>query len=218
MVIFNLLFFLSGISYAQKRTIEGVVSTFDSIPLIKAEVKVISTKQTTLTDTMGHFVINCLPTDKIKVSAHGFASRKVKVQEKTKIVFVNLNLKQGAKNPEIAVGYGHIKDSDKLFSVASLQTDNVAYSSYSNMYQLLQTIPGVTVSNRQVIIRGKNSINYSSDALIVVDGSIEDSRILETIRPFNVKSIDVLKDGSSSIYGSRGASGVVLITTKKGGE
>ena len=71
-------------------------------------------------------------------------------------------------------------------------------------------------SNGDIIIRGVNSFNLSSAALIVVDGVQVDGSIMSTLAPSQVKSINVIKDGSAAIYGSRGANGVVLIETKKG--
>jgi TonB-dependent SusC/RagA subfamily outer membrane receptor len=76
----------------------------------------------------------------------------------------------------------------------------------------------VQIVNGEIIIRGKNSLNSSSAALIVVDGVPSDYNVLNSIPPVQVKSINVIKDGSSAIYGSRGANGVVLIETKKGGD
>ncbi len=210
--------FISVFSQAQERFIKGKVTTFDSIPLIHAEVKVFSTKQIALTDTLGRFEVSCAEKDKLKVSARGFATRKVKIDEKTKIALVNLSFKSAPKNVEVAVGYGHINERDKLYAISSLQNEEDNFSSYSNMYDLIRgTVPGVQVVGDEITIRGENSIN-SSSVLIVVDGVEESSTVLDRLSPFDVKSIDILKDGSSAIYGNRGAAGVILITTKKGGE
>ena len=86
--------------------------------------------------------------------------------------------------------------------------------SYSDMYEYLQgRVPGLQVTpDKRIIIRGIGSINSSTEPLILVDGAeVSD---LSTINPHDVKTVDVLKDGSSSIYGVRGANGVILITTK----
>ena len=219
LLIFVLVFTLPGITYCQERIIKGAVTTFDSIPLIGATVKVYSSGIHTLTDTTGYFEINCLAKDKIKVKAYGFGSEKVRINEKTKIVLVNLTLKPSPKSKEIAVGYGHVKDRDKLYAISSLHSDVDEFSGYSNMLDLLEgRLPGVEVVGQQIIVRGTNSLNGSSAALIVVDGNIEDNSVLGMILPANVKSVSVLKDGSASIYGTRGASGVVLIETKRGGD
>jgi TonB-dependent SusC/RagA subfamily outer membrane receptor len=209
--------FLPMLSLSQQRTVKGRVTTFDSIPLINVEVKVISSKQVFHTDTLGHFEIRCLPNDKLKVSAKGFTAQKLKVNEETKIADVNLSLKPGPRSTEVAVGYGHVKERDKLYAISSLQNKDDNFSSYSNMYDLIRgTVPGVQVVGDEITIRGDNSIN-SSSVLIVVDGMEESSNVLDRLSPFDVKSIDILKDGASAIYGNKGAAGVIIITTKKGG-
>lgn len=202
---------------AQEKIIHGVVTTFDSIPLIDAEVQVRSTKQKVLTDTLGRFSVAVSPGDRLKVSATGFFNQKVKLEEKTKLVAVNLKLKPGDKNREYAIGYGHVSDRDKLNALASLNSNDMDFSQYSNIYELIKgRFAGVQVVNGEIIIRGINSINSSSAALIIVDGVPVDGSALSSIPPVQVKSINVIKDGSSAIYGSRGANGVVLIETKRG--
>lgn len=204
---------------AQEKIISGFVTTFDSIPLINVEVKVMSSKQFIHTDSLGRFEVNCLLKDKLKVKAYGFATRKVDITKQTKLAYINLSLKRGIKNQELAVGYGHVSESDKLFSISSLQNGQVNFNDYKDMYHLIRgQIPGVNIVGGDIIIRGANSVNGSSAALIVVDGVVESSSVLSSLSPFDVKSIEALKDGSSAIYGNRGASGVIVITTKKGGE
>ncbi|HDR52030.1 MAG TPA: TonB-dependent receptor, partial [Mariniphaga anaerophila] len=204
---------------AQDRVIHGVVTTFDSIPLIDAEIQVRSTNQTVLTDTLGRFSVAVNSKDRLKVSANGFFNQKVKLEEKTKVVAVNLKLKPGDKNREYAIGYGHVSDRDKLNALASLNSNDMDFSQYSNIYELIKgRFAGVQVVNGEIIIRGINSINSSSAALIVVDGVPVDGSALSSIPPIQVKSINVIKDGSSAIYGSRGANGVVLIETKRGND
>jgi TonB-dependent SusC/RagA subfamily outer membrane receptor len=220
--ILKSLFFLAALclavtTNAQERVIHGIVTTFDSIPLIDAEVKVRSTKQTILTDTLGRFSATVNPGDRLKVSATGFFNQKVKLEEKTKLVAVNLKLKPGEKNREYAIGYGHVSDKDKLNALASLNSNDMDFSQYSDIYELIRgRFAGVQVVNGEIIIRGINSINSSSAALIVVDGVPVDGSALSSIPPVQVKSINVIKDGSSAIYGSRGANGVLLIETKRG--
>jgi len=75
---------------------------------------------------------------------------------------------------------------------------------------------GVQIMNDIIIIRGLNSVSSSNGALIVVDGQIVDNSALNNLPPSDIKNINIIKDGSSAIYGSRGANGVVIIETKKG--
>lgn len=203
---------------AQERIIHGVVTTFDSLAVIGAEIQVKSTKQVFKTDTLGKFSITVRGADKIKVMAKGFNTATVKIKENTKIVAVNLILKAGDKAREYAIGYGFVKDADRLNALAQLNSKDVDFSTYSSMHELINgRFAGVQVqSNGDIIIRGKNSINMSSAALIVVDGVAVDQSIMYSLVPANVASINIIKDGSAAIYGARGANGVVIIETKRG--
>lgn len=216
-IILGLMFPLSSLS--QERTIKGRVTAFNSIPIIDAEVRVSSSRISTWTDSTGQFEISCQDNDKIKVKAKGFISRKVRLNDKTRLVLVDLDLSPGPRSKEHAVGYGHVKDADKLHAISSLHSDVDDFSGYSNMYDLIEgRLPGVQVVGKDIIIRGVNSLEYSSAALIVVDGTVQDNSVLDILFPAQVKSVSVLKDGATSIYGNRGASGVVLIETKRGGD
>jgi TonB-dependent SusC/RagA subfamily outer membrane receptor len=116
---------------------------------------------------------------------------------------------------EVDIGYGSMKRKDITSSVSSLQVDQKEVTTYSNMYDYLRgRVPGVQVtSDNKILIRGVNSINLSTDPLIILDGSeIND---LSVINPNDVDSVTVLKDGSASIYGVRGANGVIIITTRR---
>lgn len=211
--------FVSNLLYAQDHIIQGVVHTFDRIPLIGAEIKVKSTKQSVLTDTLGNFVIFCNSEDKLKVMARGFYNQNVKITRNTKLVAINLKIKPGEKKQEYAIGYGYVSDQDKSNAVAGINTNDASFLQYSDMYDLIRgRFAGVQITNGEILIRGTNSLNSSSAALIVVDGVITDGEYLNTLSPIQVKSIDVIKDGSSAVYGSRGANGVILIETRKGGD
>ncbi len=110
-------------------------------------------------------------------------------------------------------GYGYIKKKDSTGSISRL--DMKGAESYSDIYDYIRgRVPGVEVRGTSITIRGRNSINSSTDPLILVDGvEVKD---LSHISPNMVESIEVLKDASSaSIYGIRGANGVILITTRK---
>lgn len=212
-------FFVALNLHAQDRVIQGRVFTFDSIPLVGAEVFVKSTKLMVKTDTLGNFTLSCKMQDQLKVSAKGFNTAKFDVDEKAKVAIINLKLKPGTKNREIAIGYGYVRDGEKLNAVASLNNDDLDFSMYTNMYELIRgRFAGVQVVNGEIIIRGNSSINSGTAALIVVDGVPSSGSVLNALPPNQVKSINILKDGSAAIYGSRGANGVVLIETKKGGD
>ena len=220
--VFFILLFLSMVfeAVAQDRVIQGMVTTFDSIPLIGAEIKVQSSKQVVVTDTLGRFTVQAEDGDKLKVSAKGFFDQKLKLEEKTKLVLINLKLRPTEQAREYAIGYGYVKDADKLNALAQLTRKDLDFSQYSNMYDLIRgRFAGVTVDNNgDIIIRGTSSLNLSSAALIVVDGIPVDNGVFGALSPSNIQSINIIKDGSAAIYGSRGANGVVIVETRKGGE
>ncbi len=118
-------------------------------------------------------------------------------------------------DPDVNIGYGTAKKSDLSSAVSSLKVDGNVISSYSNIYDYLQgRVPGVQVtSDHRILIRGISSINSPTDPLLILDG-VEVSD-LSGVNPNDIQSVDVLKDGSAAIYGSRGANGVILITTKR---
>lgn len=124
---------------------------------------------------------------------------------------------------EINVGYGHTKRSDLSYSVSKVEIDEKQISSYTSIWDYLNgRVAGVHISNTgnggtpEITIRGINSINLSSQPLLIVDG-VETSDI-SYLSPHDVASVEVLKDASASIYGSRGANGVIMFTTKSAQE
>ena len=208
---------LSLVAEGQIKTVVGKITTFDSIPLIGAEVKAKGTKQTVLTDSTGYFSIQSNWNDKLRISADGFYDQNVDIGEKVRVVAVNLKPKQGKKERKYDIGYGEVSEKNRTSAVSNLNDDDTNFTRYKDMYDLIQgNFAGVQVQNGEVIIRGTRSFNSGNGALIVVDGVINESDILRVLRPINIKSINIIKDGSTAVYGSQGANGVVLIETKNG--
>lgn len=122
------------------------------------------------------------------------------------------------ENDMINVGYGKVSQKDLTYSVSKVKVRDEEITTYSNIYDYLRgKVPGVSVGtgdNPSIVIRGKGTFYGSSEPLILVDG-IEMADI-SALNPNDVKSVEVLKDSSASIYGVRGANGVILITTKGG--
>jgi TonB-dependent SusC/RagA subfamily outer membrane receptor len=217
--IILLIIFASYTLYAQGRYVQGFVHTLDNIPLIGAEINVKSTKKSVFTDSVGHFIAHCYTGDKLKIKARGFYDQKVKIAQNTKVVAVNLKLKPGEKNRKYAIGYGYVTEEDKTMSVSGVNTTDEKFLRYNNMYELIRDyVPGAQEINGEIVLRGDRSFQGSNAALIVVDGTIVDASYLDGLPPVDVKSVDVLKDGSAAVYGSRGANGVILIETKRGGD
>ena len=217
---FNLLSFvflsaLTNSSYAQERTLTGTVTTLNNILVVNAEVKVLSSNATVLTDSIGNFKISCLHNDKIKVSANGFFSQKVKIDEETQEANIDLKFKPKEKNVDIAVGYGHIKGKDKSFAISSIKNNNNDFSKFSTITELILSIsPSIMYSNGGFVIRGESSLLGSSTAMIVIDGVGSNMLQLSTLQPAEIRSVDILKGGAAAIYGSRGGNGVIVVKTK----
>lgn len=112
---------------------------------------------------------------------------------------------------EINVGYGTVKRRNLTTSVNKIDGSNPKYASYTNVYDMLKgEIPGVQVIGRSIRVQGASSLTLSTEPLFVVDGMVVSS--IDNIQPSMVKSVEVLKGSAASIYGSRGANGVIIIT------
>lgn len=215
---------VSTFAFGQDKTLVGKITTFDSIPLIGVDIQVKSTGQKVQTDTLGRFMVLCNPEDKLEITADGFYPKKVKIEKEIRLILVNLKLKNGEDNLEKAeryanVGYGYVESKRLTNAVSTLNNSDDDFSMYSDMYDLLRgKFSGVVVEGNNIIIRGVKTFQgvEGNSALLVVDGIIVSQQDFAILSPLDVQSIDVLKDGSSSIYGSRGANGVVIVETKKG--
>ncbi len=118
----------------------------------------------------------------------------------------------------VNVGYGYTKKSRNNSSVSRLKVQKNNATSYSNIADYIQgRVPGVIVQKNgdsyRYIVRGINSINGPTDPLLMIDGVEVDN--FDSLIPSQVESVEVIKDASASIYGMRGACGVIMITTKK---
>jgi TonB-dependent SusC/RagA subfamily outer membrane receptor len=119
-------------------------------------------------------------------------------------------------NEVVNIGYGYARKKDVATNVGNINGQNTKYSSYQNVYDMIQgEIAGVEVHGKKITIRGIATINGSSDPLVLVNGidMLQDaSTTLDAIDPHMVKSIDILKGSAAAIYGSKAANGVILIT------
>ena len=212
-------FFIQKDSLAQSATVKGVVYTFDSIPVISANIEVKSSKLEIMTDSSGHFSIECAMNDVLKITAQGFYTQKVKIKDKTGNVNVNLKLKSGIKNVDAAIENGNISNEKSFRELAIVDSKAKDFSKYLNIYEIIEAkFPSVQISQGYLIIRGANRLMVSPSAnaaLIVVDGTINDNSILATLPTSFVKSIKIMKEGSYAKYGARGTNGVVLIETNR---
>lgn len=219
------LFFVFGNElYAQNQNVSGVVS--DQVgPMPGVTVIVSGTNSGTTTDFDGKYSLSNVPADAVlEFSYIGFAVQRVNVNGRNQI---NVTLEQDTQQLDevVVVGYGTQRREAVTGSVASIKSEAITEVPSPNISQALQgRIAGVEMTqtsskpgaSMQIRIRGTRSLNASNDPLIVLNG-IPFAGSIGDINPNDIESIDILKDASSSaIYGSRGANGVILITTKTG--
>jgi TonB-dependent SusC/RagA subfamily outer membrane receptor len=201
----------------QEREIQGLVTTFESIPVVDAIIVVRDRKDTVYSDSSGFFSITCEPKDRLLVTARGFAPQRLRIREKTRMVLVNLSLLPGPENRELAVGYGHVKDADKLYAISNVNEDDSDFSKYSSIYDIISDNFSTSVqvrSDGEIVIRGTPSLVGSDAALLIVDGREVSALDFGNINTADIASINILKDASAAVYGSRGANGVVIVETK----
>ncbi len=204
--------------------ITGTVVDASGIPVIGANVMVKGTSTGTITDMDGRFTLD-VPKDAIlEVSYIGYSTQTVKVGGQNSL---SIMLKEDtqALDEVVVVGYGTVKKRDLTGSVGPVNSAKITAVPTTTASEALQgRIPGVIVSNSNwspgstpnVMIRGKRSITASNEPLYVIDG-VPITGGLGEISPSDIESMEVLKDASATaIYGSRGANGVILITTKSG--
>ena len=199
---------------AQTRVIHGKLTAFNTYPVQNIEVSSKKGKSATVSDSVGQFHIVCLEEDVIRIKPRTFKPVTRRVGPETDSLVINLVFVNTRKNRDIAVGYGYVKESDLTFAISNLEQENNEFCHYTDIYELIiGRFAGVVVENREVIIRGRNSFYGPTEALYVVDGVVVNS--IDWITPCEVRSINILKDGSAAAYGSRGANGVVIIDTKR---
>lgn len=210
--------------FAQQLKVSGTVTDVKGDAVIGATVKVKGggSSASAITDIDGRFTVNVSSDATLTVSYIGYATQDVPVNGRRQLNIV-LNEDNEMLDELVVVGYGTMKKSDLTGSVASLGSKDINNSSVNNIGSAVQgKISGVQIidagkpgDNVNIKIRGLGSIN-NCDPLIVIDGVPTDLG-LNAINMADVDRLDVLKDASAAaIYGSRGANGVVMITTKRG--
>lgn len=208
---------------AQSIKIQGtVVAESDGEPLPGVTVSIDGTNIATVTDMDGHFTIDAKQKGKLKFSYIGFKTT-LKAFSTSGDMAIKLADDSNMLDEVVAIGYGSLKKSDLTGAVAVVKADNLKKTPAASVDQALQgRAAGVTVNANSgqpgagatVRIRGIGTVN-DSNPIYVVDGVICSD--ISFLSPSDIESTEILKDASSTaIYGSRGANGVILITTKKG--
>lgn len=211
--------------YAQERKeVKGVVADENKEPLIGVSVYETGTSNGTVTDRNGKYSLAVPAGAVLRFSYVGYTTVDKKVGTQT-VINVLLVESSSELDEVVVVGYGTVKKRDLTGAVASLGSEKILQSPALSAAEAIQgKVPGVLISNSSwtpgatptILIRGARSIKADNDPLYVIDG-IPVSTAPNLIAPGDIESIEVLKDASATaIYGSRGANGVIIITTKKG--
>ena len=218
-------------STGQVRRVSGSIVDSNGEPIIGASIVVTGTTNGTISDLDGKYTLDNVPENAtLDVSYIGYTTQSLKATDKA---LARIILKEDTKvlDEVVVVGYGVAKKSDFTGSLNTMNGDNIVSSHKQSATAALQgTIPGVDIirngnnpgSGFNIMIRGQNTISSGGTGsmsdinppLYIVDGIMLSS--IDDIAPDDIERIDVLKDASSTaIYGSRGANGVVIVTTKK---
>ena len=206
----------------QDRKVTGIITDERGEPIIGANVVVKGTSNGTVTDLNGQYSIEANGKSILLISYIGYLSEEVAVgNNKT----LNIQLKEDTQKLDevVVIGYGTQKRSNLSGAISKISSEVIDSKPVTNVLSALQgEIPGMVVQRTSgqpgneefdLNVRGASSTNGGNTPLVLVDGIPGD---MNMINPQDIEAISVLKDASASIYGSRAAGGVVLITTKKG--
>lgn len=204
--------------------ISGTVVDGQNEPVIGASVIVKGTKTGVATGIDGDFNISARPTDVLTVSAVGYKTAEVPVNNRTKL---NIVLAESSEMLDeiVVIGYGTSTKKELTGSVASMKKEDLNPGSYSNAMGMLQgKVAGLQIVNPsgadptakyEILLRGTNTLSAGQGPLVIIDGVA--GADIRNINPQDIESIDVLKDGSAAaIYGTRGTNGVIIVTTRHG--
>ncbi len=216
---------LSSDEVQQSKKVTGQVSDSEGA-LIGATVMEKGTSNGVVTDVNGNFSINVNPGATLVISYVGYVTQEIRVGNQGNLN-VKLEAEGGNLNEVVVIGYGTQRREAVTGSVANVNGEKLNQIAATNAAQALQgRVAGVLMTQTstqpgaemQIRIRGQRSLSASNDPLIVLDG-IPFMGQLSDINPTDIKSMDILKDASATaIYGSRGANGVIIITTVKGNQ
>lgn len=233
---------IAGEAFAQTRISGKVVDAFDNEPVISASISVVNEKTGSLTDLDGNFELEVkeLPAT-LQVSYIGYREQQIDVYDNSEPVVIALSEATGILQEVVVVGYGTQKRKELTGAIATVGKEALKQVTTSFDNLLGGAVSGLNVSQSSGLpgassslrIRGGNSITGKNEPLYVIDGMLiyndnattntgvtratSDFNPLAAINPSDIESIEVLKDVSAAaIYGSRGANGVIIITTRSG--
>lgn len=207
---------------AQNYKASGTVTDDNNEPLVGATVKVEGAPTGVITDLDGKFSVNCNSNSTLDISYIGFVSQKVKAGQNLKIVLTT-DARTIDETIVVGIGYGTMRKSDLTGAITSVQAKDLKQGVITSAEQMLQgKVAGLSVvqssgspeNGASLRLRGGTSLSASNGPLVVVDGipGVD----FNSVQPSEIVSIDVLKDASAAaIYGSRGANGVIIVTTNR---
>ncbi len=218
------LFLSIGMALAQTQVSGTVTSSEDGSPVVGASIKVAGTNTGTATDIDGNFSLNVPAGAKLEVSYIGMIGKTVKAAKSMKIV---LDSDSKAIEEVVVTGYGSAKKLGSVVGAISTVGDKKLQTIVTPNFTdaLAGQVSGLSVltsagdpsQSASIRLRGVNSINSSNEPLFILDGSPISSAFFSTLNPSDIANITVLKDAAStSIYGSRAANGVIVITSRQG--
>lgn len=211
-------------TFAQTSNVTGTVKDNTGMPIPGANVLIKNSTTGVQTDFDGKFAIKAKAEDILVFSFIGMKTTEIRVGSQ-KNINVKLEEEDAKLDEVVVVGYGTRKKKDLTGSIVSVGSEEIASRPVQNAVQAMQgKAAGVDISSNErpgtvgrINIRGSRSISASNSPLYVVDGIPLNSGGIDFINPNDIESIDVLKDASATaIYGSRGANGVIIVSTKKG--
>jgi TonB-dependent starch-binding outer membrane protein SusC len=213
----------SGQKTNKKIFVTGIVTDAGQRPMVGALILIDGKSTNVVTDNSGIYKIKVRPdADSITIFTITNGMSTVLIKGRTKIDFILGEAdpsKQNAQNKpvndkQVDIGYGSVSQKNLLTPASTIDGRNGKYAAYKDIYEILKGTPGVIVRGNSVQIQGPTSINSGTEPLFVIDGMAVET--IDGISPSMVESITVLKGASTSIYGTRGANGVILITLSKG--
>jgi TonB-dependent SusC/RagA subfamily outer membrane receptor len=213
-----LIFFVTPfLSFSQTRSISGQVLAFNKYPVNNITVKAKKAKTETITNEEGYFEIDVKKNDVIRIKESVFLDYDQKISEDMESLKINLIFDNTRRNIDKAVEAGFIARDDLEFGLENLYHDNSVYAYFVDVYDAIKyALPETTIiiedGSKAVQFRGPKTIHGSNAALTLVDGVIVDD--ISFLMPVNIVSISKLSSSAASLYGARGANGVILIQTR----
>jgi TonB-linked SusC/RagA family outer membrane protein len=216
--------FAISLTFAQERTVTGTVSSDAEGTIPGVNIVIQGTTQGAVSDVDGNYNISVPGPDAVLMfSSIGYANQIITVGSQT-IINVTLAEDVTALDEIVVIGYGTQKKKELTSAITSVKSEDFNQGAMTNPAQLVQgKVAGLSISKPggnpnggyEMRLRGLSTVGAATQPLVVIDGIIGGS--LDNVDPNDIESMDVLKDGSAAaIYGTRGSSGVIIVTTKQG--